>query len=308
MSNRAAVQRILSQTVESLEGIERPALLQISTVLHRAQEEVQRDMSAWLRKHPGAGTFTTQQYRKTLVILDTAIAKAGDMEGTVDHAFKSTAKRLAPLSVANLKREWLDFGRIFEGTVQPLPIDEAIVIARGNKLLWPRFERSAAKYAGEVGDGLRVHLAISRARGETIDDLTNRLYRRMPSVFKGELSSAERLALTETHHTYNTVHHEGIREAHKEDDQICQRWEASEDGRRCPACAALDGQLVSVDGEFEARWTEGKVKHLLRSAYPPLHPRCRCCLVAWRESWASFANPASMATLRRAAEEFRMAA
>ena len=301
VSNRIQVQRVLQQTVQSLDGIEKPALAQIMPVLHRAQEEVQRDLTAWLHKHPGGATFTAQRYRNALAVLNTAIRKGGDMEGTVDHAFKSSAKHLGPLSIDNITREWNAFSHIFEGTVQPLPLDESVILARGKKLLWPRFERSAAKYAGEIGEGAKFELAVSRARGETIDELTNRLYKRMPKVFKGERSDAERLARTETANAYNFQHHLGIVDAHKEDDQICERWEGSPDGRRCPWCASLDGKIVATDEDFRAKWTEGGVAHLAKSEYPPAHPRCRCCLVIWRLSWASFANYTSIETLARAA-------
>jgi SPP1 gp7 family putative phage head morphogenesis protein len=285
MSARTQVQQVLSATVHSLDGIEKPALAEIMTVLHRAQEEVQRDLTAWLRKHPGGTTFTAQRYRNALAVLDAAIRKGGDMGGTIEHSFKRTAKRLGPLSYANIHREWKAFSQIFEGSVQPLPIDEAIIIARGNKLLWPRFERSASKYAGEVGERARRELAISHARGETVDELTNRLFKRMPAVFKGERWDAERLARSESHRAYDEFHKQGIREALAEDDKIRERIDAAHDGRLCPDCAALDGQVYEV----------GKGPML------PFHPCCRCCRTIWRESWASFANHSSVETLRRAA-------
>ena len=296
MRNRLAVERVLQQTVASLEGIERPALLQIIQVLHQAQQEVARDLTAWLRNHPGGDTFTAQRYRNALAVLDTAIRRGGDLEGTVGHALKATAKHLGPLSIANIKREWAAFSHIFEGTVQPLPLDEAVILARGNKLLWPKFERSAAKYAGQIGERAKLELAVSRARGETIDELTNRLYKRMPAVFRGERSDAERLAITETHNSYRQFHHEAIIDARAEDDHLMERWEGSHDGRRCIICAMMDGQTVEPGEPFITpygdRIYEGE----------GVHPRDRCGRVAWRDTWPTYANRTSEETVTRARE------
>jgi hypothetical protein len=606
-SNRAAVQRVLDQTVRSMEGIETPVLRAFMPVLHAAQREVEQELRLWLHSHHGTDTWTAQRYRNALGVINKAIRKGGgDLGDKMEGALKTSAKKLGPMSHANVLREWNAFSHIFEGSVQPLPIDEAIVITRGNKLLWPEFESSAEKYAGSIGEKAKLQLAISRAKGETIHEATNRLQKFLPGVFRNERSDAERLVLTEcltgdtlvdtavirsvhrrvysgpmvdivtgrgrkfsvtpnhpmltrrgwvcageltecdhliydgreklnpvalypdvtgspakigeifdslaavgilerhgtgkpdfhgdgmdgqveianphgelsvgvfsplfehslqdvfapsafaesffcdrchrllsqqgqrcecpvahdgshlsqshgdggmadadlggdrwsatprlvhcfdfgidnvvaplpifptsgmegisglrqgagdsglfdpteypqradvkelgdldsavsghvhldcvasvrirqfsghvfnlstpygyftidgvytgnTHHAYNTFHHESILQAHQEDDQICQRWEASYDGRRCPACAYLDGKVVAVDGEFKAEWMQGGKPHVLIREYPPLHPRCRCVLVAWRASWASFANPRSIETLARAA-------
>jgi hypothetical protein len=289
LSNRAAVQRVLAQTVHSLDGVERPALNAIIPVLKAAQREVEHDFRTWLSTNHGEDTFTAQRYRNALSVLNTAIRKGGALGVTVERALKTTAKRLGPLSSANIHREWAAFSHIFEGTVQPLAIDEALVIARGDKLLWPRFERSAAKYAGEVGDRTRVQLAISRARSETFDELTNRLQRKLPSIFHAERWDAERLARNETMHAYGVLHQEAISEAARDDDQIRERIDGSADGRRCINCAYLDGKVYDV----------GEGPEL------PYHVCCRCIKVIWRESWASFANHTSEETISQASAKLR---
>ena len=64
------------------------------------------------------------------------------------------------------------------------------------------------------------------------------------------------------------------------------RWDASFDGRRCPACADLDGRIVEISGEFKARWkTAGGKSRQTTVERPPLHPNCRCVLVPWMDDW-----------------------
>lgn len=50
-------------------------------------------------------------------------------------------------------------------------------------------------------------------------------------------------------------------------DQI--QWLTADDERVCPECAALDGEIVNLGDAFE-----GGV------AQPPLHPNCRCTIIA----------------------------
>ncbi len=64
-----------------------------------------------------------------------------------------------------------------------------------------------------------------------------------------------------------------------------QRWLVTNDDRLCPRCAPMSGKLVALGGRFEEN-----ERGVLPSArvpvagdtteHPPLHPRCRCTLVA----------------------------
>ena len=295
MSNRAAAQRILAQTVKSLEGLETPVLHRMLPILEKAKQEVERDLRQWLTGHHGADTFTAQRYRNAIAILNRAIAKGGDLAGVTATVLKVESKRrIGPLSVTNIQREWMEFGRLFEGTIQPLAIDQAIIIARGDKLLWKKFESSARRYAGNVGERVQRQLAVSMARSETMQEATNRLYKHFPSIWDKERSDAERLAVTECHNSYRQYHHEAIREAAKEDDKLMERWEGSADGRRCIICARLDGQVVEPGKPF--RTIDGILIYEGEGA----HPRCRCGRVPWRETWPIFANHTSVATIERA--------
>ena len=297
---RAQVQRVLSETVHSMQNLERPALLRILPVLASAQKEVEKDLRHWLASHSGE-TFTAARYKNALAVLNRAIHEA-EIKAAVEHSLKDAAKKhIGPLSLHNVQREWVSLATIFDGVAQPLAFEEAAILAEGKRILWPRFESSAQRYAGSIGDKTRFQLAVSRSRGETIDELTRRLQAKLPHVFHGERWDAERLARTETMNAANEYHHEALREATKDDDKLMERWDACHDGRLCVECASLDGQVTEVDEDFKARSGAHDEK-------PPIHPNCRCVLLPWRETWPTFATPSSTETLAREAERERRAA
>jgi hypothetical protein len=51
------------------------------------------------------------------------------------------------------------------------------------------------------------------------------------------------------------------------------RWDSAADRRVCPQCSELDGEIAPIGGTFKG------------FGPPPLHPRCRCIVVAWHDSW-----------------------
>lgn len=64
-----------------------------------------------------------------------------------------------------------------------------------------------------------------------------------------------------------------------------QRWLTTPDDRLCPRCAPMNGQIVAIGGRFQE--SERGVLPSQRVAVvgettlsPPLHPRCRCVVVA----------------------------
>ena len=293
-SVRDQVLAVLDQTVRSIQHIDQPALRAMMPVLLKAQAEVQHALRLWLQRDGGAATFTAQRYRNALIVLNRALKSAQHMAPVTEHALKHSYGTIGPLAVRNLQREWKVFSSIFEGTAQPLALDEAAVIASGKSLLWPQFESSAERYAGSIGERTRLELAVSRAKSETMDELTNRLQKNLPDIFEGEWWDAERIARTETMSAYATTSGESIADAKEDDPELVMRWDSSVDFRRCPACASLDGKTADVGELFHAVWVtyskKGPRSHEMSVERPPLHPQCRCVAVPWRESWAKYSR------------------
>ena len=295
-SARSQVYAVLDDTVRSIQHIDQPTLRAMMPVLMKAQAEVQHALRLWLQRDGGAVSFTAQRYRNALIVLNRALASARHIEPVTAEALKHSYKTIAPLALRNLQHEWRTFSAIFEGTAQPLALDEAAVIASGKSLLWPQFESSAERYAGSIGERTKLELAVSRAKSETMDELTNRLQKNLPDIFEGERWGAERLARTETMSAYSQTTEDAIRAAKEDDPDLKKRWcSAVGDFRRCAMCASLEGQTVDVDQPFHAEWVtyskkRGMRRHSLTVEKSPAHSCCVCCETAWRESWAKYSR------------------
>lgn len=311
---RRQVKSVLEQSARSIEHLHAPALRKMVPVLRHAQAEIESDLRAWLHRENGAELFTTQRYRNALVSLNGALDAARAVAPAVEDALWVGAEAAGHTSTANLTRELETFGRLFEGTIQPVNFDTAAILAAGDKVLWKQFATSAKTYAGSIGDGLAQEMAISRARGETIFELTNRLQKRMPAIFESDRWGAERLARTETISAYNTYHLEGIVQGAEEDPGLQARWDASFDWRRCPMCASLDGQVrdVASGAVFTAEWVtktrKGLRGHRKSFKNAPAHPCCRCCITPWRLEWGMVSRARQSPPAAPALEELPIAA
>lgn len=291
-ARRRRIFAVLDQTSRSLEHLHQPALHKMLPVLRQAHHELEDNLREWLARENGDALFTTQRYRNALVAVRHAWSTVRRLVPAVESALWDGADKAWRTSTNNLTVQLENFEQIFEGTIQPISLDAAAVLAAGEELLWKRFASSAERYAGNVQDRLVQELAVSRVKSETIFELTNRLQRRMPELFASDRWAAERLARTETLNAYNVFHVEGIREAAEDDSELVARWDASYDWRRCPLCASLDGQICDViAGEsFTARWSAGKRQHTITCAHPPAHPCCRCSVTPWHREWGELAR------------------
>lgn len=295
-AKRRQIFAVLEETARSVQRLHEPALRKMLPVLRQAHEELEDQLRRWLSRENGESAFTTQRYRNAITHVRHAMATIKRSAPEIEDALWESADIAGRLSTSNIVRELEAFGRIFEGTIQPVNLDAAAVIAQGEKVLWKQFESSARRYAGSIGEGLIQELAVSRAKSETIFEVTNRLQRRMPAIFAGDRWKAERLARTEVMNAYAETHLQGLKEIQEDDPEIVARWDASFDRRRCPACASLDGQVRDVaNGEkFVAEWISkrkvGVRRHRKIVEKPPLHPACRCVVTTWRSTWAMVAR------------------
>lgn len=292
----------INSEVDKLSGV---GLAQMSEILSAAQRELQADLARWLAKHGGSERFTSQVYRNALAQIQGSLRTISKKSPIIAQVLKRSGSVASQTAVKHLIAEVEKFSRLFEGSIRPIPFEAAAVIARGD-LLWPRFDTSAARYAGQIGDDIRKQLGIGVVRGESIDQLTARLARlggpRGQVALQGKLGSpgvkaeyiaeglfkryrhwGERLARTETVNAYNTVAMDGIREAAEHDPGYVKRWDAALDARTCELCGLLDDEIAPVDGSF----TGG-------IAQPPRHPNCRCAVVLWRESWSRPVTPVTL--------------
>lgn len=285
----------INHEVDKLSGIGLDAM---AKVLDAAEAELTADLARWKALAGGDAKFTAQVYRNALIQIRGSLDRIKRrLNPAVLGVLQYQSRVAGNLATSHLIREVESFSMIFSGSIRPVAIEAASVLASGNRLLWPHFKTSSARYVGAIGDDIRKQLAIGVVRGETIDGLTARLakhsgprglvsLRGIPGEpgAKAEMISeglftryrywGERLARTEVVNAYNQYALSGIQELDQNDPGYFKRWDAAIDGRLCPLCRELDDRVVKTDAEFLGGFR-----------CPPRHPNCRCALVAWRKEW-----------------------
>lgn len=285
------VAELLQDLYGQVEHLPGPMIRALAPVLAQAQREVEKDLRAWLKREGGAGRFTTQRLRASLVQVRRTMERLrAGIEGKAFEGLRIGANAAGVLATGHVALEMERFGALFGETGwSAVQLDEAAILARGRALLVQRFRTSTRTYSREMRARIGAELAVSRLRNETVDEVAGRLHGAMESVFRGERWRAERLARTELQHAYNVQHELGVRELRAHDPEIRLRWDAYFDRRTCLQCASLDGKLIDPDGKgakFRGEWTTKSGK-TMRSTHdiPPAHPNCRCVPVAWHEDW-----------------------
>lgn len=132
-----------------------------------------------------------------------------------------------------------------------------------------RYEAQARKYSADVERDIRLRLSRAVVAGEALTpkDFVDKLFRKYGSW-------ADVAVTTSVFTVYNSAVVSSLRRARKGESGLLRMWDATLDARVCPYCRELHRVVVRVDQAFP-----GGVDS------PPLHPRCRCIVVAWREDW-----------------------
>lgn len=74
---------------------------------------------------------------------------------------------------------------------------------------------------------------------------------------------------------------------------LMKQWLCATDERTCPHCLAHHGEIAAVNAQFDASrsFAETPVTpYQSELETPPLHPRCRCTIVAWTEEWRAYTD------------------
>lgn len=85
------------------------------------------------------------------------------------------------------------------------------------------------------------------------------------------------ISTTEMAFAYNKGADEGIRQAQAQGlmGTTEKVWSTAADDGVCQICAALEGQTIDMDGDFNFK---GKTLYAGQKQTPPAHPRCRCAI------------------------------
>ncbi len=292
------VEGLLETLARQLQGLPEQTLASLAPILKEAERELRRDLGRWLATVPaGDARYTAQMYRNALLQIRHALASIDQMEPKISGALRSGSLFAGQVAMANLAEQVQSWSALFEHSVRHLPINQGAIIASGERALMKRHLTSAARYVGNIRSDIIRQLALGVVKGETVDQLKKRLILlggpRGAVALRGILGNpgavvefiseglfrrygywAERLARTEVINAYNFHAHNGLDAWAREDEGALKRWDAALDYRLCEFCRRLHGQVVRVDRAFA-----GGIMH------PPLHPNCRCAVVAWHKEW-----------------------
>lgn len=271
----------------ALERVADADLPELVSVLREIRADVRRQLTRM-----EADSYNAHRARALYVQVDKVARKANDR---VETAFGAEVRDRIPIaakaSVDGFKRMVRAGEREFPGSVRPLRIDVASVLARAERSAFARLNKRANALGDVLERDIRRTLMSGIIRGETVDEMASRVLRGtglirklqgdpgrqldaiVDAPFGRARSTAEMYAQTELVNAYNTVQADEIREANLDDPGYVMKWDAAID-RVCPLCVELDGELCEIDGVFP-----GGIP------YPPRHWRCRCAVVAWRREW-----------------------
>lgn len=296
------VKALLDVVSDDLAHLDKQALVALLPAMVEAEKEVAKAMDRWLADTAGGDSrFTMHQYRQVMLQLKQArkgvVARLSkepgwtkDIEKAMNDGLRNAGTTAGRFAVRHIQEELATFDAVFRSGLSPIPIQEAAILATGEKALVPHYKRSAKRYSGGVWQDMQRQFAIGLLRNETVDQLTSRLVRLggpkgmvdlghrsefiAEGLFKRYRYWAERVVRTETINAYNIHADATIRSAHEIDDEIQKRWDASMDRRLCRICSGLHGKVVNVDELFPGGYED-----------PPAHPNCRCAVTAWHKSW-----------------------
>jgi SPP1 gp7 family putative phage head morphogenesis protein len=264
----AGVDRQIKLSLRELAALPQTHFRAVVPVLMKAQRETERVLEDFAAGINTSEKFSHNMARQLFVELAPVMDEVERLDPVLYKALTDGRDSARSLAVDHIRRQLA----VEDPQGVRLPIAKAAAIAEGRATRIAMYERSAERYAGAVGDDIRGQISLGLLRGETFDEMTERLMDL--DIFDKYRYWAERIVRTEVVEQYNSAASDEVEELHKEDPEILSRWDASLDERMCEECEDLDGETTAPGEDFK----DG-VDH------PPLHPGCRCAVTAWREDW-----------------------
>lgn len=270
--------------------------------LVHVQRELSADLAEVLAGYEGPESWTAQMMRRALYQVQGAINQVERVRPAMVQELRRAGKVAGQLANKHLGKELSTFSKHFDQTLTPIPIIPASKLAE--RILVERYVKSAQKWGVRGIQEIKSAVVVGHLRGETVGQMTDRLLGAGRSPFKGMAPAdkvtaisqkmynrirydAYRVVRTEVISAYNAHAYDQLAQVADLDPRIMQRWDAEIDGRSCAQCKMMDGMVVPV----------GEVFPGARRGDPPVHPMCRCAVVAWRSDWKEGAG-ARMASPR----------
>lgn len=232
------------------------------------------------------GTFTEQQVRVTLVQIQAAIeAIKQDLKtGMVD-----ASGILAERGIKDLATEIQKFSKKFEGSIQPINLDAALIASQSQNFLVNKYDASLDAYSESLRSQITSSIMQSMITRDTTERTVGRMVADIGRFFAGEEWKLRRIARTELHNVYNFTKMNAMAKAR---DQVIPDLKKSlmhpmdsrtgEDSKKL----ASDNPVVDINKPFRFKF-KGKERVFM---FPPDRPNDRAILVPYRAQWGKQAS------------------
>lgn len=293
ISHRGTVKALLRQVNDEVAALPEAPLRALIGPMVAAERELTADL-AGLVGNMGE-RYTAQALRNALLQVRSSINAVQRLRPELYGELAKAGRRGRLLATGHLQQEVAKFAIHFDKTIKPVPLIPASKIAE--RLHLERFSRASSKWSTAVQSDIRRQLTIGMLRGENVGQMAARLTGTgargaarvnalaapdqakvvSQAMWKRYQYQARRLVRTEVIHAYNEHATDQIQQLEQEDGPGWgKRWVAELDSRVCIYCRRLDGVTVGPNEDFPGA---------LPGA-PPLHPQCRCTVVAWHRRWS----------------------
>jgi hypothetical protein len=139
-ATKAAQERVstmLALQSEALEHLSQAELVAVDGVLRAAKAETATAVGGWVKQWPTdwSQRFDVQQARNALAMGRQVTGRLRQLGigSTIQDSLEDQALEAAGMSLRNLNRELAVFGEIFDGSVHPISIGPAGIVAEGTK-------------------------------------------------------------------------------------------------------------------------------------------------------------------------------
>lgn len=272
----STVTEVVQANIERVDRMEEKEQQRLLRVFKR----VRQDLQDRLLTIP-EGTFTEQQLNVTLVQIQAAIrAIKQDLKtGMVD-----SAAILGERGIADLIREVGKFSKKFEGSVQPLNLNAALILSDSQNFLINKYDASLDAYGESLRSQITSNIMQSMIARDTTQRTVNQMVSDVGRFFVGEEWKLRRIARTELHNVYNFSKMNamlGTRETVipdlKKSLMHPMDHRTEDDSKKL----ARENPIVDINEPFRFNF-KGKERVFM---FPPDRPNDRAILVPYREEW-----------------------
>lgn len=261
------------QRVESLEEKQQRKLL-------RVFRNVRQQLQDRLLTIP-EGTFTEQQLNVTLVQVTSAIEA---IKKKLKGEMVNSSEILAVRGVEDLVREIEKFSKKFEGSIQPINLNVAVLASESQTFLVNKYDASLDAYGEDLRSQITQNIMNAMIMRDSSQRTVSGLVADVGRFFVGEEWKLNRIVRTEMHNIYNYSKMNGMLSVQETTIPDLKKSlmhpmdsRTGQDSKKL----ARENPVVDIDEPFRFKW-KGTERVFM---FPPDRPNDRAILVPFRETW-----------------------